>query len=85
MNSRDVLFAESFEALYSPSVDSLVFSVAGSMVPFALRWMHAELPHRNGQTATTIERLYALLEFCNSKVSNGFLQVLVDLSVNRFS
>lgn len=43
---------------------------SGSMVPFALRWMHAELPHRNGQTATTIERLYALLDFCNSRVES---------------
>ncbi|XP_024356584.1 uncharacterized protein [Physcomitrium patens] len=43
---------------------------SGSMVPFALRWMHAELPHRNGQIATTIERLYALLDFCNSRVES---------------
>ncbi|KAG0565064.1 hypothetical protein KC19_8G160700 [Ceratodon purpureus] len=43
---------------------------SGSMVPFALRWMHAELPHRNGQTATTIERLYALLDYCNSRVES---------------
>lgn len=43
---------------------------SGSMVPFALRWMHAELPHRNGQTAATIERLYALLEFCNSRIES---------------
>lgn len=43
---------------------------SGSMVPFALRWMHADLPHRNGQTATTIERLYALLDFCNSRVES---------------
>lgn len=43
---------------------------SGSMVPFALRWMHAELPHRNGQTATTIERLYALLDFCNLRVES---------------
>lgn len=41
---------------------------AGSMVPFALRWMRAELPHRTGQTATTMERLYALFAFCSSRV-----------------
>lgn len=41
---------------------------AGSMVPFALRWMRAELPHRTGQTATTMEQLYALFAFCSSRV-----------------
>eukprot|EP00850_Spirogloea_muscicola_P011205 SM000068S20637 [mRNA] locus=s68:636132:639679:- [translate_table: standard] len=40
----------------------------GSMVPFALRLLHAELPHRLGQTATTIDRLYALLAHCNAKL-----------------
>ncbi|CAK9256119.1 unnamed protein product [Sphagnum jensenii] len=42
---------------------------SGSMVPFALRCMHAELPHRTGQTSTTMERLYALLAHCNSRVT----------------
>jgi len=41
---------------------------SGSMVPFALRWMRAELPHRTGQTATTMEQLYALFAFCSSRI-----------------
>eukprot|EP00850_Spirogloea_muscicola_P022846 SM000314S12190 [mRNA] locus=s314:71966:75505:- [translate_table: standard] len=43
-------------------------SKQGSMVPFALRLLHAELPHRLGHTATTIDRLYALLAHCNAKL-----------------
>lgn len=39
---------------------------SGSFVPFALRWLHAELPHRLGQSAATMDRLYSLLELCKA-------------------
>eukprot|EP00897_Mesotaenium_endlicherianum_P005672 jgi/Mesen1/5132/ME000255S04106 len=41
----------------------------GSMVPFALRWVHAELAHRSGNTGEAIDRLYALLAFCSARIS----------------
>lgn len=40
----------------------------GSMVPFILRWLHADLPHRLGQSQLSIERLYDLLAYCEDKV-----------------
>jgi hypothetical protein len=64
------------EFFFTLPIDSSVFYITGSMVPFALRWMHAELPHRTGQMATTIERLYALLDYCNSKVSLFIISAL---------
>ncbi|KAL2613692.1 hypothetical protein R1flu_025384 [Riccia fluitans] len=45
---------------------------SGSMVPFALRWLQAELPHRLGKTSTTIDLLYDLLAHCNERID--FLQ-----------
>ena len=33
-------------------------------MPFALRWVHAELPERLGRAGETVERLHALLELC---------------------
>jgi Flp pilus assembly protein TadD len=56
---------------------------SGSMVPFALRCMHAELPHRTGQTSTTMERLYALLAHCNSRIES--LQAASAGSTNVFA
>lgn len=41
---------------------------SGSMVPFALRCMHAELPYREGKTAETLHRLYGLLSHCDSEI-----------------
>ncbi|KAF6175726.1 hypothetical protein GIB67_022728 [Kingdonia uniflora] len=40
----------------------------GSMVPFALRWLHAEIPIRLGKRQETLDRLYLLLEFVRVKV-----------------
>ncbi|GAQ88369.1 hypothetical protein KFL_004220080 [Klebsormidium nitens] len=42
---------------------------SGSFVPFALRWLHAELPHRLGQAGATMDRLYSLLELCKVEVA----------------
>lgn len=36
----------------------------GSMVPWTLRVLHAELPHQMGDTHSTLDRLYALLDLC---------------------
>ena len=38
------------------------FFVLGSIVPFSLRLIHAELPQHNGRPNVALDRLYALLE-----------------------
>ena len=38
------------------------------MLPFALRCMHALLPHRMGNPSLTIDHLCALLAMCREKV-----------------
>ncbi|KAL4576928.1 hypothetical protein LXL04_013029 [Taraxacum kok-saghyz] len=35
----------------------------GSMAPFVLRWLHAELPSRLGKRQETLDRFYLLLQF----------------------
>nr|GMC63134.1 trafficking protein particle complex subunit 12 [Ipomoea batatas] len=42
----------------------------GSMVPFALRWLHAHLPSTLGQRQQALDRLYTLLDFIRSKKLN---------------
>lgn len=39
----------------------------GSMVPFALRWLHAHLPSTIGQRQESLDRFYALFEFIREK------------------
>ncbi|XP_010269177.1 PREDICTED: trafficking protein particle complex subunit 12 [Nelumbo nucifera] len=41
---------------------------SGSMVPFALRWIHAEIPQRLGKRQETLDRLYSLLDFVRTKL-----------------
>ncbi|CAH9071220.1 unnamed protein product [Cuscuta epithymum] len=43
---------------------------SGSMVPFALRWIHAHLPSALGQRQQALDRLYSLLDFIRSKKLN---------------
>ncbi|KAI3930647.1 hypothetical protein MKX01_037093 [Papaver californicum] len=40
----------------------------GSMIPFTLRWIHAELPMRLGIRGETLDRLYLLLDFVREKL-----------------
>ncbi|KAL3679197.1 hypothetical protein R1sor_022153 [Riccia sorocarpa] len=56
---------------------------SGSMVPFALRWLQAELPHRLGKTSTTIDLLYDLLAHCNERID--FLQSSIEQRSKRDS
>ncbi|KAL4586500.1 hypothetical protein LXL04_011136 [Taraxacum kok-saghyz] len=42
----------------------------GSMVPFSLRWLYAELPSRVGNRQETLDRFYILLHFIRSKTAN---------------
>jgi len=42
---------------------------SGSMVPFSLRWLHAQLPYRAGKKKETLDRLYELLDFVESKIA----------------
>ncbi|XP_043718667.1 trafficking protein particle complex subunit 12-like [Telopea speciosissima] len=41
---------------------------SGSMVPFVLRWLHAEIPDRLGKRQETLDRLYTLLDFIRTKL-----------------
>ncbi|KAI3796246.1 hypothetical protein L1987_38913 [Smallanthus sonchifolius] len=40
----------------------------GSMAPFSLRWLYAELPSRTGNRQETIDRFYTLLHFVREKI-----------------
>lgn len=44
---------------------------SGSMVPFSLRWLHAQLPYRVGKKKETLDRLYELLDFVESKIAQA--------------
>nr|XP_043624235.1 trafficking protein particle complex subunit 12-like [Erigeron canadensis] len=39
----------------------------GSMAPFALRWLYAELPSKVGNRQETVDRFYMLLQFVREK------------------
>ncbi|KAK1425527.1 hypothetical protein QVD17_20880 [Tagetes erecta] len=40
----------------------------GSMAPFSLRWLYAELPSRTGNRQETLDRFYTLLYFVREKI-----------------
>lgn len=44
---------------------------SGSMVPFSLRWLRAQLPYRIGKKKETLDRLYELLDFVESKIAQS--------------
>ncbi|RVX21095.1 Trafficking protein particle complex subunit 12 [Vitis vinifera] len=54
---------------------------SGSMIPFALRWIHAEIPLKLGKRQETLDRLYTLLDFARTRVDEkgsrgwGFLRM----------
>ncbi|KAK9271603.1 hypothetical protein L1049_001965 [Liquidambar formosana] len=54
---------------------------SGSMVPFSLRWIHAQLPFRSGNRQETLDRLYTLLDFVRTKLIDKESENLGD-SVN---
>ncbi|OVA14646.1 Tetratricopeptide repeat-containing domain [Macleaya cordata] len=56
---------------------------SGSMVPFALRWLHAEIPLRLGKREETLDRLYLLLDFVRNKLKEKELKTL-DVSVDQW-
>eukprot|EP00164_Ancoracysta_twista_P008657 GFYU01012583.1.p1 GENE.GFYU01012583.1~~GFYU01012583.1.p1 ORF type:complete len:498 (+),score=95.01 GFYU01012583.1:182-1495(+) len=43
----------------------------GSMVPFTLRVLKAELPHHMGNTTESIDRFYQLYDVCSKKIGGG--------------
>lgn len=43
---------------------------SGSMVPFGLRWLHAELPAKLGKRNETLDRFYMLLHFVRKKLAD---------------
>ncbi|RZC49271.1 hypothetical protein C5167_017696 [Papaver somniferum] len=55
----------------------------GSMVPFTLRWIHAELPMRLGNHGETLDRLYLLLDFVREKLRIKELEKF-DVSVENW-
>lgn len=44
---------------------------AGSMLPFSVRYLHADLPQRLGSRNETLDRLYSLLDFVRHKKSTS--------------
>lgn len=57
--------------------------MSGSMIPFALRWLHAEIPLRLGKRQETLDRLYILLDFIKSKLKERESKQL-DTCVNQW-
>ena len=49
---------------------NFVFSPSGSLVPFSLRVIHAELPQHNGRSQETLDRLYRLLSTIRNVLKN---------------
>ncbi|XAR73339.1 hypothetical protein NMG60_11007275 [Bertholletia excelsa] len=43
---------------------------SGSMVPFVLRWLHAELPSKLGKRQETLDRFYGLLDLVRTKLND---------------
>ena len=43
-------------------------NLKGSMVPFALRWLHALIPTRLGNRQEGLDRLYTLLDFVRGRI-----------------
>ncbi len=41
------------------------------LVPFALRWLRADLPARLDMVADTIDALYRLLQYCKTQLQAG--------------
>ncbi|CAL5365452.1 unnamed protein product [Camellia sinensis] len=52
---------------------------SGSMVPFALRWLHADLPSRLGKRSETLDHFYTLLNFVRTKLASNCSSVSAEL------
>ena len=50
-----------FSSFNANSTINMNFSVAGSLIPFSLRLIHAELPQHNGRPQETLDRSYRLI------------------------
>ncbi|CAK9157507.1 unnamed protein product [Ilex paraguariensis] len=55
-------------------------NITGSMVPFALRWLHAELPSKHNKRQKTLDRFYTLLDFVRTKLTDKSSEKLSDSS-----
>ncbi|KAK1302109.1 hypothetical protein QJS10_CPB12g01245 [Acorus calamus] len=59
---------------------------SGSMVPFALRWIHALLPQHLGRRSETLDRLYLLLDLVRRKAwKRREVSVLSSIVANHFA
>ncbi|KAL0333028.1 UNVERIFIED_CONTAM: Trafficking protein particle complex subunit [Sesamum calycinum] len=58
---------DSKQYLYDSYPDHYQITKSGSMVPFALRWLHAHLPFTLGDRQLALDRLYTLLHFIRDK------------------
>lgn len=58
---------ESKQYLFESYPDHYPNHKPGSMIPFALRWLHAHLPFTLGDRQLSLDRLYALLHFIRDK------------------
>ncbi|GMH05914.1 hypothetical protein Nepgr_007754 [Nepenthes gracilis] len=84
---------DSLENLDSPSYcyesyPHLYPNRSGSMVPFSLRWLHAQLPSKLGKRQETLDRLYLLLvrvksQFMIKSKSSNSLDVSVSVWKRR--
>ncbi|KAG8373337.1 hypothetical protein BUALT_Bualt11G0013700 [Buddleja alternifolia] len=63
---------ESKQYVYGSYPDHYPNHQPGSMVPFALRWLHAHLPFTLGNRQLSLDRLYLLLHFVRDKMSKSF-------------
>lgn len=55
----------------------------GSMAPFVLRWLYAELPSRVGNRLETLDRFYTLLHFVREKVTKDSSGISDDIWKKR--
>lgn len=53
------------------SLGDLDAPLTAPLVPFALRWLRADLPARLDMVADTIDALYRLLQYCKAQLHTG--------------
>ncbi|KAL6576043.1 hypothetical protein OROHE_000514 [Orobanche hederae] len=58
---------DSNQYLFESYPDQYPNHMPGSMIPFALRWVHAHLPLTLGDRQLSIDRLYSLVHFIRNK------------------
>ncbi|KAH6760186.1 Tetratricopeptide repeat superfamily protein [Perilla frutescens var. hirtella] len=73
---------ESKQYLFESFPDHYPNRKPGSMIPFALRWLHAHLPFTLGDRQLSLDRLYALLHFIRDAKLSRNLDSITEISMN---